>query len=97
MQVKSIVQFLAKVFAVLVAIVGLLLYKFNKPASSYPLVAVMGGTGLQGGGVIDVLLSQRRFRVRTMTRNIASKEALKLKERGRFVRCCTFDHPPRDR
>ena len=34
-----------------------------------PLIAVVGATGLQGGGVVRALEASRRFKVRALTRN----------------------------
>src|SRR5260370_41593615 len=34
-----------------------------------PLIAVVGATGLQGGGVVRALEAGRRFKVRALTRN----------------------------
>lgn len=45
------------------------------------LILVVGGTGNQGGSVIDALLSTE-FRVRTLTRNENSPRALQLKQLG---------------
>ena len=46
------------------------------------VVAVLGGTGAQGGGVVDALLQQGRFRVRVAVRNPASDVAQSLASRG---------------
>ena len=46
------------------------------------MISVIGGTGLQGGGVVDALLAQGRFKVRVATRNPASDGARALSARG---------------
>jgi uncharacterized protein YbjT (DUF2867 family) len=46
------------------------------------IVAVLGGTGLQGGGVVDALLRADKFAVRVASRNPASDAALALAARG---------------
>jgi uncharacterized protein YbjT (DUF2867 family) len=47
-----------------------------------PVVSVVGGTGAQGGGVVDALLSARQFKVRVASRNPTSAEAKALAARG---------------
>ena len=34
-----------------------------------PVISVVGGTGAQGGGVVDALLAQGTFKVRVASRN----------------------------
>ncbi len=46
------------------------------------VVAVIGGTGLQGGGVVDALLGAGKFAVRVASRNPASDAARALAARG---------------
>ena len=46
------------------------------------VVAVLGGTGLQGGGVVDALMSAGKFAVRVASRNPASDAARALAARG---------------
>ena len=46
------------------------------------VVAVLGGTGLQGGGVVDALMSAGKFAVRAASRNPASDAARALAARG---------------
>jgi len=46
------------------------------------VIAVIGGTGAQGGGVVDALLQGGRFRVRVAVRNPASDAARSLAKRG---------------
>jgi uncharacterized protein YbjT (DUF2867 family) len=46
------------------------------------VVAVLGGTGLQGGGVVDALMGAGRFAVRVASRNPASDAARALAARG---------------
>jgi uncharacterized protein YbjT (DUF2867 family) len=45
-------------------------------------IAVVGGTGAQGGGVVDALLASGQFAVRVVSRNPASKSAEALEKRG---------------
>ena len=45
------------------------------------IVAVLGGTGLQGGGVVDALIGAGKFAVRVASRNPASDAALALAAR----------------
>lgn len=47
-----------------------------------PVVGVIGGTGLQGGGVVDALLAKGEFTVRVASRNPASDAAQALIARG---------------
>ena len=46
------------------------------------VVAVLGGTGLQGGGVVDALMSAGKFAVRVASRNPASDAGRALAARG---------------
>src|ERR1700745_1839230 len=46
------------------------------------IITVIGGTGQQGGGVVDALLARGEFRVRATTRNPASDAAQALAARG---------------
>src|SRR4029077_18485968 len=46
------------------------------------LISVVGGTGLQGGGVVNALLAQGTFDVRVATRNPESDRARALSARG---------------
>ena len=46
------------------------------------VVAVLGGTGLQGGGVVDALTGAGKFAVRVASRNPASDAARALAARG---------------
>lgn len=46
------------------------------------IIAVIGGTGAQGGGVVDALLSSGQFEVRVASRNPASAAAQALEKRG---------------
>ena len=46
------------------------------------IIAVMGGTGSQGGGVVDALLEREQFGVRVLTRNPQSDKSKALAERG---------------
>jgi uncharacterized protein YbjT (DUF2867 family) len=47
-----------------------------------PIISVVGGTGAQGGGVVDALLAARKFKVRVASRNPASDAAKALTARG---------------
>jgi uncharacterized protein YbjT (DUF2867 family) len=46
------------------------------------IIAVMGGTGRQGGGVVNALLAQGEFEVRVASRNRKSEAARALSARG---------------
>jgi uncharacterized protein YbjT (DUF2867 family) len=45
-------------------------------------IAVVGGTGLQGGGVVNALLTRGEFKVRALSRNPASPAGKALTARG---------------
>jgi uncharacterized protein YbjT (DUF2867 family) len=45
-------------------------------------ITVVGGTGAQGGGVVDALLASGQYAVRVASRNPVSAAAEALKERG---------------
>jgi uncharacterized protein YbjT (DUF2867 family) len=45
-------------------------------------ITVVGGTGAQGGGVVDALLASGQYAVRVISRNPASKSAEALEKRG---------------
>jgi uncharacterized protein YbjT (DUF2867 family) len=47
-----------------------------------PVISVVGGTGAQGGSVVDALLATRKFKVRVASRNLASDTAKALTARG---------------
>ena len=47
-----------------------------------PVISVLGGTGAQGGGVVDALLSTGKFRVRVASRHPTSAAAKALAARG---------------
>ena len=47
-----------------------------------PTIAVFGGTGRQGGGVIDALLASGQFSVRVASRNPGSDAVKALARRG---------------
>src|SRR5450432_1201091 len=49
---------------------------------SEPIISVLGGTGAQGGGVVDALLAARKFKVRVASRNPSSDAAKALTARG---------------
>jgi uncharacterized protein YbjT (DUF2867 family) len=49
------------------------------------IIAVLGGTGLQGGGVVDALVDADKFAVRVASRNPASDAAQALAARGAEV------------
>src|SRR5262249_48075222 len=46
------------------------------------VIAVLGGTGLQGGGVVDALIGAGKFAVRVASRNPASAASQALTARG---------------
>ena len=46
------------------------------------IITVVGGTGAQGGGVVNALLTSGQFAVRVVSRNPDSKSADALKKRG---------------
>ncbi|HEY0869661.1 MAG TPA: NmrA family NAD(P)-binding protein, partial [Acidothermaceae bacterium] len=46
------------------------------------VIGVLGGTGLQGGGVVDALLAQGTFEVRVASRTPSSEKARGLAARG---------------
>jgi uncharacterized protein YbjT (DUF2867 family) len=46
------------------------------------IITVIGGTGQQGGGVVDALLARGEFKVRVTSRNPASEAARALAARG---------------
>jgi uncharacterized protein YbjT (DUF2867 family) len=46
------------------------------------VIAVVGGTGAQGGGVVEALLERGKFEVRVLTRNAEGDKARALAERG---------------
>jgi uncharacterized protein YbjT (DUF2867 family) len=48
-------------------------------------ITVVGGTGAQGGGVVDALLASGQYAVRVVSRNPASKSAETLEQRGARV------------
>src|SRR4051812_12883661 len=47
-----------------------------------PVISVLGGTGAQGGGVVEALLATRKFKVRVASRNPSSDAARALTARG---------------
>src|SRR5262249_27618045 len=47
-----------------------------------PVIAVIGGSGKQGGGVVDALLASGKFTVRVVSRDPVSAAAKTLNERG---------------
>src|SRR5262244_312988 len=47
-----------------------------------PVIAVIGGSGRQGGGVVDALLVSGKFTVRVVSRDPAGAAATALKKRG---------------
>jgi uncharacterized protein YbjT (DUF2867 family) len=52
-------------------------------AQSTPLIAVVGATGVQGGSVIKALSeSDKPYRIRGFTRDVAKPAAEALKKRG---------------
>ena len=69
--------------------ISLLFHEASSPGRSEVVrkgvISVIGGTGLQGGGVVDALLAQGRLEVRVATRNPASDGARALSARGEPV------------
>ncbi|KAJ5881209.1 uncharacterized protein N7473_012262 [Penicillium subrubescens] len=51
-------------------------------SSEKPIVAVTGGTGGQGGSVIDALLESGHYRVRAVLRNLTPAKTKPLSDRG---------------
>jgi uncharacterized protein YbjT (DUF2867 family) len=51
-------------------------------SATQPVIGVLGGTGAQGGGVVDALLAARKFKVRVATRDPSSDAAKALTARG---------------
>jgi len=51
-------------------------------AAGKKVIAVMGATGMQGGGVVDALLTDGTFACRAITRTVSSEKARALAERG---------------
>ena len=49
---------------------------------SKQIIAVVGGTGAQGGGVVEALLERGRFAIRVLTRNPEGERAKAFAERG---------------
>jgi uncharacterized protein YbjT (DUF2867 family) len=58
------------------------------------IISVIGGTGQQGGGVVDALLAQGRFKVRAASRNPASDAARALAARDVEVVQADLLDPP---
>lgn len=54
--------------------------KSEESAMGHPVVAVLGATGAQGGGVVDALLKQGKWTVRAVTRSAAKAQALAKRE-----------------
>jgi uncharacterized protein YbjT (DUF2867 family) len=54
-------------------------------------IAIVGGTGQQGGGVANILLKTPGWNVRIVTRNVESDNAKALKERGAEVVSANLD------
>ena len=60
---------------------------------SAPIIVVVGGTGAQGGGVVDALLERGRFAVRVLTRDPRSDKARALARRGVAVVAADLNDP----
>lgn len=60
---------------------------------SSKLVTVFGATGLQGGTVVNALLSNGGFNIRAITRNPESDKAKALKAKGVTVMKASLDDP----
>ena len=63
--------------------------------SPRPIIAVIGATGVQGGGLAEAILGGREapFQLRALTRQPESKRARELAERGAQVVPCDLDDP----
>lgn len=46
------------------------------------IIAVVGATGLQGGGVISALTQEGSWKIRGLTRNVESEKAKALASQG---------------
>ena len=57
------------------------------------VIAVMGATGTQGGGVVEELLNRKRFAVRVLARNPSSEKAKALQAKGCEVVQADFTKP----
>src|SRR5262252_4732198 len=64
-------------------------------ASKTPVIAVVGATGAQGGGLVRAILKdpERRFTVRAITRQPDSEKARALAAQGAEVVAGDADHP----
>ena len=51
----------------------------------HPVIAVLGATGAQGGGVVDALLKQGNCTVRAVTRSAAKAQSLAKRENVEVV------------
>jgi uncharacterized protein YbjT (DUF2867 family) len=47
-----------------------------------PIIAVIGSTGRQGGGVVQQLLKSGKYKIRAITRDSSSKRAQELVSLG---------------
>lgn len=47
-----------------------------------PIIVVVGATGQQGGGCVDALLRQGKFKIKAVTRDLSSDAAKALKKRN---------------
>jgi uncharacterized protein YbjT (DUF2867 family) len=54
-------------------------------------IAVMGGTGQQGGGVANIMLKTDGWKVRIVTRNVESDKAKALASQGAEVVSADLD------
>src|SRR5882762_11150244 len=57
----------------------------EKTIMTEPVISVVGGTGAQGGGVVDALLAEGKFKVRVASRSPSSDAAKALIARGAEV------------
>jgi len=57
------------------------------------VIAVMGATGMQGGGVVDAILADGTFACRAITRSTSSDKARALKDKGCEVVEADADKP----
>src|SRR5688500_18841379 len=67
----------------------------KKTAQKKKIIAVMGATGAQGGGLVRAILADKDgpFRVRAITRNVDSEKSKALARAGAEVVAADVDDP----